>query len=258
MKIPFKTSTISYSVTGNGPAIIWLHGFLESKNIWFPLVSTFNSKFTNICIDLLGHGNTGNVNDIYTMQLQAEAVTTVIKELNIESFAVIGHSMGGYIGLALLEHFNTQITHFVLLNSTSYPDTSEKKQHRDRAIKLVTNQKQNFIRMGIVNLFSDSFKSSHSKAIEALVLYAKKTSSKGIVAAIHGMRNRKSKTDVLNQFKGKKLIIAGKEDPVIPLTQSIQEANKTYSQLLKLSGGHMSYLESISELTLGLQLFLKA
>jgi len=126
MKIDFKNTEIFFTISGQGPLIVWLHGFLESKEIWGKQASYFDKKFTNVCIDLLGHGKTGCVGEVHTMELQAEAVEAVIDYLKVDRFMVIGHSMGGYVGLALLEEVANRITHFVLLNSTSNSDTEEK------------------------------------------------------------------------------------------------------------------------------------
>jgi len=88
------------------------------------------------------------------MELQAQAVLTILNHLNIDKLSIIGHSMGGYIGLTLLEKLGSRVTHFTLMNSTSNPDTEEKKVNRDRAIKVIKQQKDSFVRMGIINLFS--------------------------------------------------------------------------------------------------------
>lgn len=257
MKIPFKNIEIHFSKLGTGDAILWLHGFMETQKIWGNQVSFFENSFTNICIDLLGHGKTGNIAEVHTMELQAEAVLAVIKYLRIETFSIVGHSMGGYIALAILEKVPYKISHFVLLNSTSYPDNEEKKINRDRAVKIVKEQKNNFARMGVINLFSETTRDQFRSEIETIITNAQNLSENGIISALKGMKIRVKRTDILKQFSGKKLTVIGKEDPVLNYHHSLKEAEETLSTPLLVGGGHMSYLEVSTLLNRELSNFFK-
>jgi len=247
MKISFKETEIYFEVSGKGPAIVWLHGFLESKEIWSKQTSYFNSKFTNICIDLLGHGQSACLTQNHSIEIQAKVVEAVLSYLKIQKFAVVGHSMGGYIALSLLNTCKKSISHLVLLNSTSYPDTVERKLNRDRAIKLVKAQKNSFISMGIHNLFTKANRVLYFKEIERLIITAQQMSTQGITLAIEGMKVRNSATAALKTYTGKKLIIAGKQDAIIPMKQSLAESDKVNATIAMVSGGHMSYLEAGEE-----------
>lgn len=243
MNINFKNSTVAYETSGSGPVVVWLHGFLETKEIWHKQLRFFDPHFTNVCIDLLGHGKSGSLGDTHTMQLQAAVVIAVLKQLNCYSCSIIGHSMGGYVALAMLETKEIKIQHLVLLNSTTYADTITRKLNRDRAIKLVATHKDSFISMGITNLFSDESKNQYQSEIKTLIARAKKMKIAAIQATINGMKNRVSRTEIFKDFSGKKLIIAGKKDPIIPCEDAAQESKKTVAHIEIINGGHMSYLE---------------
>ncbi|WP_010522765.1 alpha/beta fold hydrolase [Aquimarina agarivorans] len=248
MKIAYKNIEIGYTLSGKGPTVVWLHGFLENRNVWDTQIPFFDNHFTNICIDLLGHGETGNLCFLHSMEMQAEAVKAVLHHLKINEFAVIGHSMGGYVALSLIQICSTMATHMVLLNSTSNADSLERKANRDRAIAVIDKQKDVYIRMGIVNLFAESFKKLHSQKVDKLIAEAQKISSEGIKAALMGMRDRLSKTKVLSYFKGKKLIIAGKNDPILSSKKLFAEAELTGSKFVAINGGHMTHMEATAEL----------
>lgn len=237
--------------------VVWLHGFMEDKSIWQGQLENFDQSTTNICIDLLGHGGTGSVisKELHTMELQAKAVLSVLNKLEINTFSIVGHSMGGYVGLCLLAMCPEKITHFVLLNSTSKPDTEEKKTNRQRAINIVAKQKNNYARLGVVNLFSNESRVLFADEIEEIVSISQKTTVQGITAALLGMMSRTSKKDVLKNYTGKKLLIAGENDPVLSLENSCQEAVCTGAQFEQLKGGHMSYLESKNQLNVILSKF---
>lgn len=257
-KVLYENTEVSYSLSGKGPVVVWLHGFMEDKSIWGGQLSTFDNFTTNICIDLLGHGETGDVlgSDIYTMELQSKLVLAVLSQLGIDVFSIIGHSMGGYVGLFLLEICPEKILHFVLLNSTSSADTEEKKLNRARAIKIVAQQKKSYARLGVVNLFSKESRDLYSTEIENLVQIAQETSVQGIIGSLLGMMNRMPKEKVLKNYKGKKMIIAGKSDPVLSIKNSGNEANFVGAKFKYLLGGHMSYLESKNQLNATLLSFI--
>src|SRR5690606_19202303 len=100
-----------------------------------------------ICIDLPGHGNTGNFGNIHTMELMAEVVNAVLEHLNIYGVSLVGHSMGGYVSLAFAEKYPEKVTGLVLLNSTPEADSKERKINRDRAVDLVLKNKDAYIKM---------------------------------------------------------------------------------------------------------------
>lgn len=255
-KVLFKNTQISYSVTGKGPVVVWLHGFMEDKSIWKGQLEVFDTLTTNICVDLLGHGQTGNVSQKNTMELQAQALEVVLNHLNIDTYTIIGHSMGGYVGLALLEKQIHSITHFVLLNSTSLPDTKEKKENRKRALKIVEQQKETYARMGVMNLFTEDTRKLYKQEVQQLISVAQNTSAQGISAALLGMMERTSKQEVLKKHNGYKLIVSGEMDPVLSLETSFEEAKYVNAVFKKLEGGHMSYVESKNQLNTILKSFL--
>lgn len=256
MKIDFQNTSISFKVTGTGPVIVWLHGFLETKEVWDEQCAFFEKTHTNVCIDLLGHGASGCAGETHTMTMQADAVIAVLQSLQMDTFAVVGHSMGGYVAMYLLQKPALKITHLVLLNSTSNEDTPERKVNRERALKIIAQQKDNFVSMGIQNLFTENTRVAYALEISGLISQAKQMSEQAIAAAIRGMKNRESSAEVLKKFKGKKLIIAGEKDPVIPLDNAEKESEDTGATLHVVTGGHMSYLEASAEVNSVLATFL--
>ncbi|MFO7719364.1 MAG: alpha/beta fold hydrolase, partial [Gillisia sp.] len=105
MILNYENTPIFYSTKGTGNPLVFLHGFLESTKIWEPFIEKLSAKRQVICIDLPGHGKSGNISDIHTMELMADAVHAVLKHLRIEQVSLVGHSMGGYVSLAFLEKF---------------------------------------------------------------------------------------------------------------------------------------------------------
>lgn len=247
MILKYKEIDVFYSVQGKGSAVILLHGFLENSTMWDEISNELVKKNKVICIDLLGHGKTNCQGYIHTMEEMATLVKQVLKELNLRKVTIIGHSMGGYVGLAFAEKYPKNLKGLCLLNSTSKPDSDERKQMRLRAIKMAQTNYKNLVKMSITNLFAEESRVLFSKEISFIKEQALQISVQGYIASTHGMRERTNKTEILKSIE-KKLIITGEEDPILPLKNIVKEAEETKTPLKILPKGHMSYLEEKDEL----------
>jgi pimeloyl-ACP methyl ester carboxylesterase len=248
MILNFKESNIFYTKKGKGNALVFLHGFLENSSMWDFLLPKLGKNNTIITIDLLGHGKSNCVGYIHTMELMAEQVKAVLEQEQIESAFLIGHSMGGYVALAFAERHPQNCNGIVLLNSTSKPDSEERKQNRNRAIELVKTHKEAFLSMAITNLFAEENREKFATAIQELKLAALEMPVQGIIAALEGMKIRKDRTAVLKKFSKPKFIIAGTKDPIMPFDEIKNLANSCNCSFHSLNGGHMSTIENRVEM----------
>ncbi|MFH6986147.1 alpha/beta fold hydrolase [Flavobacterium collinsii] len=244
----YKNTKISYSDSGTGNAIVLLHGFLENKKMWKDYVDFFSEKHRIITIDLLGHGESDSLGYVHAMEDNANAVHEVLNHLKIEKATIVGHSMGGYVGLAFAELFPKSIRKLVLLNSTSREDSAEKKINRTRAIKAVKQNYITFVSLAIGNLFSENNRILLQDEIEKVKIQALKTPLQGIVASLEGMKIRKDREALLHQNLFPVLLILGKKDPVLSYEESITQINDTTAELVSFEDGHMSHIENKEEL----------
>ncbi|MDC8001002.1 alpha/beta hydrolase [Aequorivita todarodis] len=244
MTFQFKNSPIHFETFGKGPAIVLLHGFLESSTMWNPLIPEFSKRNTLITMDFPGHGKSGIISETHSMELMAEIVEALLQHLQIPSATFIGHSMGGYVVLAYAEMFPHKVEKLVLLNSTPVADSEERRQNRDRALKVIDQNPQAYISMAIGNLFAESSREKFATEIEALKMEAYAFPIKGIKAAIRGMRDRKDRTEVLKNFTKGKCMILAEEDPILPLPETKKVAERCGVSVKIIEGGHMSLIEN--------------
>jgi len=254
----YKNIAISYQDQGQGEVILFLHGFLENKNMWQKTINSFQKTHRCLSIDLLGHGQTPCIGYIHTMEKQANMVLALLNHLDIKKFHLIGHSMGGYIALALLEKKPKLIQKLILLNSTAAADNEERKINRERAIAAVKQNHQLFIGLAIANLFSTNSQKKLSTAIEKLKQEAQQTPKQGVIAALSGMKIRKDYTFLLSQGTHNILVVLGKKDPVLPYDNTKLLANHKQVKLVTLTQGHMSWLENYEEMQNALINFIRA
>jgi pimeloyl-ACP methyl ester carboxylesterase len=245
-KIPFKSTTVRFATHGKGKAVVLLHGYLESLEIWNSFASELAKKFQVISIDLLGHGRSGTLNGEASVELMAESVKAVLDYLNIKKSVIIGHSMGGYSMLAFAEMYPDRILGIGLFHSITWADLPEKREARDREIELVKQGKKELV---INTNIPKGFADDNLEKLGEHVNQAKKigfaTSETGIIAALNAMKARKNRTYILDKIDVPVLFVAGKKDNYIPVERLLQLTNmpkKKYVAILENSG-HMGFIE---------------
>lgn len=244
MILEYKGISIFFSDQGKGNTIVLLHGFLENSTMWNAFLLELSKKNRVICIDLLGHGKTGCIGYIHSMELMAKTVKAVLKHLKIKQSIFIGHSMGGYVALAFAEKNPNAVTGLCLMNSTAEEDSEDKKINRDRAILAVKQNHKTFIRLAINNLFRPKNRKIFSEEILQITKEALQTSLQGIIAALEGMKIRPNREDVLKSKDYKIMMIVSKKDPVLNYNSLINQAKKSNTKVVEFPDGHMSHIEN--------------
>jgi pimeloyl-ACP methyl ester carboxylesterase len=248
MILTYYETPIYYEIHGKGPAIVLLHGFLESLTMWERLTPILSTNKTVVAIDLPGFGKSGVVDTVHSMELMANIVYQIITLHSFDTISIIGHSMGGYVGLAYCEIYPTSIKNLILLNSTPAADSPERKVNRERTLRLIDKNSALFLTMAIQNLFTKDSKEKYASEIEKMKNDVLSFPVEGVKAAISGMTNRKDRTSVLKKFQGGKMMICGRYDPLIPFEVAAMLANETLTPLVKLNGGHMGMIENFNEI----------
>lgn len=237
-------------------AVVFLHGFLENETIWHPLMHALSADYYTLAIDLLGHGRTPTVAEVHPMELMAEAVVEVLNKEGIDKATFVGHSMGGYVTLALAELYPERVEGVVLLNSNTGADSQEKKANRDRVLKVIDKEKELFVRTAVTGLFSEENRVRMKDALERLVSIGIATPNEGIKAAAMGMKERPDRTELFVNLAVKKHLIIGQRDALMPYTDLIKLADSAGASYSLLSGGHLTYIENEAECAEALKKFL--
>jgi pimeloyl-ACP methyl ester carboxylesterase len=253
----YKNIQVNFTDQGKGTALVLLHGFLENQSMWYDFIPLLTQKYRVITLDLLGHGKTDCLSYQHSMEDQADLVYHVLHELRIRKCVVIGHSMGGYVALAFADLYAEFIKGLVLLNSTPLEDSPERKTNRGRAIVAVKQNAAAFISIAIANLFSENNRTRLAETIESIKKEALKTPLQGVIAALEGMKVRKSRVALLHQIDYPSLVVLGKKDSVLDFEETVLSLQNTATEWVALADGHMSHLENTEELKEILFRFLK-
>lgn len=242
----YKKEKVAFTDKGKGRVVVLLHGFLGAKEIWKSTIEDLSKSYRVIAIDLPGHGQTPCLGYAHSMELMAKCVKAVLDGLRLKKYVLIGHSMGGYAGLAFADLFPDHLKGLCLFHSTAYADTAEKKADRLRAIQLVKSSKTVYTRNTIKNLFATKNLKYLKEEIHFAAEIAKGTSKQGIVAALYGMRDRPGRDLILGLVHYPIMMIIGEHDNVLPYESLLEQSQliKNKSVLYLEHDGHFGFLES--------------
>jgi pimeloyl-ACP methyl ester carboxylesterase len=255
----YKNEKVTFLDKGKGRVVVLLHGFLGAGTIWKSTIDDLSKSYRVIAIDLPGHGATPCLGYAHSMELMAKCVKKVLDSLKLKKYVIVGHSMGGYVGLAFADIFPDSLRGLCLFHSTAYPDSEEKKKDRVRAINLVKSNKNVYTKNTIRNLFATKNLKYLKDEISFAAGIAKQTSRQGIVAALHGMRDRPGRDLILGLVEYPIMMIIGELDNILPFEQLLEQSQliKNKSLLYLEHDGHFGFLESPVRSNLELRKFLR-
>ena len=226
--------------------IVLLHGYLESMLVWEDFIPLIYKQARVVTLDLPGHGISVVTGECHTMEYLADVVAEAMTTLGVERFTVVGHSMGGYVALALAEHHADRLEGVVLLSSTPNPDTEEKRENRRREIALVKSGKKEMLaRVAPAAGFAESNRKRLKDYIDDLTEQVHVTEDEGIVALLNGMIERKDQNQMLQTSTVRQLFILGRKDGyIVPEVAEQMVANHPQAEVVWLDeSGHMGFIE---------------
>jgi pimeloyl-ACP methyl ester carboxylesterase len=93
---------IGYRTKGSGPDVLMVHGWASSSRMWQRLMDDLSEHYHCIALDLPGFGDSDKPHDDwYSISRYTQLVAEFANELGLNEPAVLGHSMGGMIALAI-------------------------------------------------------------------------------------------------------------------------------------------------------------
>lgn len=109
--------------TGNGPVLLMLHGLASSTYTWRRLVERLAPHYRIIAIDLKGHGRSDKPFDqAYSPAEHAAVVRAFLVKRGLTRVSLVGHSLGGFVGLLLAmdPRTSSRIQRLVLMATPAY------------------------------------------------------------------------------------------------------------------------------------------
>ncbi|MDP9018479.1 MAG: alpha/beta fold hydrolase, partial [Candidatus Eremiobacteraeota bacterium] len=125
MQIAIDDTKLEVHTAGEGDAVLLLHGFPFSNQIWKTQIHELAKNHFVIAPDLRGLGKSGVTTGPYLMETLAGDVAALLENLNVERVHLVGHSLGGYVALAFFRMFSERVRRLCLVSSRIDADTPE-------------------------------------------------------------------------------------------------------------------------------------
>ena len=235
--ITIKGNQLTYTTEGDpqNPAIIMLHDWASYRGVWQQTIATLSSKYYCIAVDFLGFGASDKPEKVdYSLTAQAQRILSLADKMGLQSFSLIGHSMGGQVALMIASLIAPQrVEKLIVVNSIvtgKFSRTFEKYVpgivSTFRKMPFLYNFSNNFINMpyfgksffkpwfyNVDQLPFESWKNDRSEALNRACYISLPES----LNAIYSM----DLTQHLRKIKAQTLIISARQDGMIPQDQSL-------------------------------------
>lgn len=217
---PVRGMALAADVQGDGPPVLFVHGFPLDRTMWRHLIATLTG-WRRIAPDLRGCGLSDVPDDGYAMREYADDMAALLDVLDVGSAVVCGLSMGGYVAFEMFKRHPGKVRALVLANTRAEADTPEARKNRNELIRLVERGgSEAIVDRLIPKLFAPSSLSAMPQVVEHVRTMIASSPRRGVVGALQAMRDRDDQTALLPDVDVPALVIAGREDQLIASSRS--------------------------------------
>jgi 3-oxoadipate enol-lactonase len=262
MKAVIDGAEIYYIDMGDrsAPAIVLIHGFPFSHEMWNPQIEFIKNHFRVIAYDIRGHGRSDVGDGQYSLELFVDDLIALLDHLQLEKVVLCGLSMGGYIALRAIERNPERFRALILCDTTSNADSNEAKLRRAASIKTVK-------RAGVVPYAQEFLKAvltpqdvqNKLDLVRAVLSMIESNSSVGICGTLLALAGRTETTPSLPKIQVPTLILVGEQDKITPpeLSEKMHALIPNSKLQILPNAAHLSNLEEPEEFNSNLLSFLR-
>ena len=103
-------------VGGKGEPVVLLHGYPQTGQMWRKVVPGLLDKFTVVCPDLRGYGDSDKPRDGYDKRSMAKDIGEVMSALGFKNYSVVGHDRGARVAHRLAMDYRDQVRNLTVLD----------------------------------------------------------------------------------------------------------------------------------------------
>src|SRR5262249_6430126 len=116
-QMPVSGGTQYVRLGGQGPAVVLLHGFGDTGDMWVPLAEALVKDHRVVVPDLRGMGLSSHPEDGYEKTAQARELAAILDQLGIQEFVLITHDIGNMVGYALAALYPQRVTKWAVMDA---------------------------------------------------------------------------------------------------------------------------------------------
>lgn len=250
---------IRYVAMGSGDPVLLLHGFGECAETWIFSLENLSKHFKVYAVDLPGHGLSDKPKIAYSLPAAAEFIDHFMQKMGLERASIVGHSLGGIIGLHLAAHSPEKIERLVLVDTMGLNNRASLIYRLCALPGVGEIVMKPTVKAGLRNGMKRAFYNPDfitDEMVELNYKYLKMPGAKRVMLSIlrnaldlRGPRREVIMTDRLPTIKHPTLFIHGRQDRTIPLIQAEDACHMMPAATLKIieECGHCPHMEKADE-----------
>lgn len=245
---------LAYFDEGKGnQTLLLIHGFGEDHTVWKNQIEFLSAHYRIIAPNLPGvHCKPLAIHHSQapSIRMYVEVLHELMHHLDIEQYFILGHSMGGYIGLSFADYYVNHVQGLLLLHSTTYEDNEVKKMSRMKVAEFIQEWGvSKFLESATPNLFGDTYKKTNPGTIQDVIESGLGIGQDAMIQFVFAMRNRKAMTHLLQQSNLPVWMIAGDADLAVPIQDSLEQIKllPSSNSLVLKDVGHMGMFEATDQ-----------
>ena len=116
-QMPVSGGTQYVRVGGDGPAVLLLHGFGDTGDMWEPLAEILVKDHRVIIPDLRGMGLSSHPESGYEKVAQARDIAAILDQLKVHKVDLVTHDIGNMVGYALAAQYSDRVSKWVVMDA---------------------------------------------------------------------------------------------------------------------------------------------
>jgi pimeloyl-ACP methyl ester carboxylesterase len=242
---------ITYYKTGNGPAILLVHGFPANVHLWRHIVPELSKTYTVILPNFFEEKGDWLTDGKTSMSQLAESFNDILTHENLNKVLLAGHSMGGYMGLAFAARYPEKLIGLSLIHSSPLGDDEARAEGRRKTVNILENGgKSPFLKMMVRALFAEDFNKQNPDILARQTNEAIAVEDESLIAFYRAIMERSDTTHITQSAKFPVQNIIGKLDSLANIKKEIASENLSFINFVSVyqNEGHMAMLENPSKL----------
>ena len=209
-------ATIAYRVQGHGPAMMLIHGYPLSGELFAKNRAALAQRYTVVTPDLRGFGSSTTPDTKGGVALYAKDMLAVMDHLNIKKAIIGGMSMGGPVVLEMYREAPTRFRGLMLIDSTTSPANDvEKAQWPGFGKQAEDKGVASMIPVLMPQMLTTPSRMAQPNVVKFVGSIVKRGSVKAAVAGGSTLANRPDSRGT--KIGVPVLFLVGQDDPIYPL-----------------------------------------
>ncbi len=257
---PLSDCHLFYRDEGQGPVLLFVHGFPLDHTMWSHQIAEFRSSHRVLAVDLPGFGQSSHAAGEMSIVGFADRMAEFLDQINVtEKVTLCGLSMGGSIAIQFALRHPHWLSRLILCDCRAVADSAEAQAMRHALADRVLQEGTECVAQSMpARLFAESTIELLPDIVLSIQSVIRATALQSVAGGLRALANRDDVASRLPEISIPTLVIVGSED-MISTDDEMQQiaARLPQGALLRIAGaGHMAPLESPAMVNAGIRSWL--